>query len=135
VYYEIIFETGSHSIAYYESDEEAITAIGAHHDRALRGMAAQASNPQMGPAERIKRVLVYNEHPASFMASQAVPVSDITSAVDEALKTHSVGDLASVPQIAAAIRDITRPTVDSGPHESSYKMPENNELTGWDNNA
>ena len=132
MFYEIIFETGNHSIAFYESDEEAVNAISTHHHRAKSGMLAQSTNPQMGPAERIKRVLKYDQHPANYGESQAVVVSDVTGAVEEAVNKHRMGDLVSVPEVAAALRSITDPTVDSSPHESNYKMQEVGELTGWD---
>lgn len=133
MFYEIIYETGRNSIANYNDDDEARAAVGEHHRRAIHGELAQMSNEQMGPAERVVKVLKYNEHPADYGASQAVSIDEVRAAVDEALDKHAVGDMVSVPEVAASIRDITRPTVESGPHESNYKMSEVAELTGWEN--
>jgi hypothetical protein len=127
-FYEIIYETGNNSIASYENDEEAMSAVKAHHERAKQGQAAQASNPEMGPAERIARVLKYDEHPATYMESQAVKAGEVQAVVNAA----AVGDLVSVPEIAAAVRDITSPVVSGDAHDSNYKMPEVDELSGWD---
>jgi len=133
-YYEIIYETGNHSVAAYEDDAEAISAISEHHRRAKSGEKAQQTNPDMGPAERIAKVLKYDEHPINFNESQVATKEDITAAVDSAISEHGVGDLVSVQQVAASVRDISSPVVDSGPHESNYKMAETGELDAskWD---
>lgn len=134
-FYEIIYETGNYSVACYENDDEALQAISEHHRRAVSGEPAQATNSQMGPAERIVKVLKYDEHPANFLESQAVPVGDVTSAVEEAISKFKVGDLVSVPEIAGAVREMTSPLIeDSAPHESNYKMDSVDELSSekWD---
>lgn len=130
MFYEIIFETGNHSVAQYGSDEEARDAVLSHHNRALKGEKAQATNQEMGPAERVKKVLKYDSHPVDYTASQAAVASDVSAAVEEAINENKIGDLVSVPEVAAAVREISSPLVDSGPHESNYKMPESGELTG-----
>lgn len=137
MFYEIIYETGNNSIASYENDEEAIRAISEHHRRAKNGEEAQASNPQMGPAERIVKVLKYDEHPATYLESQAVVATDVMAAVEEAINKYRVGDMVSVPQVAQAVREITSPVVDSEKHESNYKMEERGKLDAsqWDAGA
>lgn len=134
MFYELIFETGNSSIAEYADDNEALTAIREHHTRATKGEHAQASNPGMGPAERIARVLKYNVHPVELNESQAMNVEELTALVVEAVKEKAVGDLVSVPEVASAVRDLTNPVVvDSAPHDSNYKMAEVAELdkTEW----
>lgn len=126
MFYELIFENGSNSIAEYANDDEARLAVEAHHNRAKNG---ETGGPAGNPAERIVKVLKYNDHPVDFTESQAVEVSEIRAAFDSAITDKKVGDLVSVPEIAAAIRDVTSATVNSAPHESNYKAPEVGELT------
>ena len=137
MFYEIIYETGNHSIAMYESDDEAIRAISEHHRRAKNGEKAQATNEQMGPAERIVKVLKYDEHPADYSASGAVDSQDVTAAVEKAIADKGHGGLVSVMEVAAAVRDVSSPTVDSAPHDSNYKMKEvgNLDRSRWDNDV
>lgn len=135
MFYEIIYETGNHSIANYSSDEEANRAIGEHHRRAKSGEPANSTNPQMGPAERVVKVLKYDTHPGDYTASQAVDVSELMDAVQKAVEEKKVGDMVSIPEVAAAVRDLSDPGVDSAPHESNYKQQDKGELTGWENNA
>lgn len=124
-YYEVIYETGAHSIAEYTGDEEAMLAINAHHDRARNG---QPGGPTGHPAERIARILKYDRHPAEFGESQAINVEDLQKELAVIVAHTTVGDMVSVPEVAAAVRDITNPTVESGPHDSNYKMKETTEL-------
>lgn len=93
-WYELVYETGNHSVAYYEDDEEMLSAVSAHHARAVageRGNSLGTSNetgaPIPGlPAERIKVVYQYKKHPGD------------------------TGD--------------EDPRVDTPPHESNYAMKE-----------
>lgn len=134
MFYEIIYETGDHSIAFYEDDDEAVGAIAEHHSRAKRGLKAQSTNDQMGPAVRIVKVFKYDRHPADFNLTGTVSTDELTDAVDEAIDTKKVGDQVSVNEIAAAIRTIADPVVNSAPHESNYKMTETGRLdqSRWD---
>jgi hypothetical protein len=134
VFYEIIFETGNHSVAMYNSDDEANLAIHAHHHRAINGENAQETNPQMGPAERVVKVLKYKTHPVDYGESQAFTSDEVKEAFDNSIEKNQLGDLVSIPEVAQDIRDISSPTIISGPHESNFKMQEVGELTGWDNN-
>lgn len=130
MYYEIIYETGAHSVAQYDSDEEAVSAVKAQQDRAMTG---QVGGPSGHPAERIVAVLKYNRHPVELGESQAVAATDLTAQFTEIVKKASVGDMVSVPEVAAAVRNLTSPTVESGPHESNFKMESVGELdpTSW----
>jgi hypothetical protein len=128
-FYEIIFETGNHSVAFYEDDAEAERAIGAHHARAKAGEPAMADNPQMGAAERVNKVLKYDEHPADYNLTQTATPEEVKAVVDEALTASAVGDMVSIPEIAAVVRDISNPIAsDSDRLESNYKMAETGEL-------
>lgn len=135
MFYEIIYETGNHSLASYDSDDEAMRAVSEHHRRATSGERAQESNPQMGPAERIAKVLKYKEHPATLNESQAVDAVEVKKAVNDAIERLTVGNLVSIPELESAVREITSPLVESPPHESNYKMEDNGQLdpNSWDN--
>lgn len=124
-YYEIIYETGTHSIAFYEDDDEANAALSAHHERALSG---QVGGPTGHAAERIVKALVYDVHPDEFNYSQTLSGEEVVGQVTAAISKIGVGGQVSVPELAAEIRNITNPMVESGPHESNFKMPESREL-------
>lgn len=128
MFYEIIYETGAHSVAEYADDAEAIDAVRSHHSRATSGERATESNEDSGPAERIVAVLKYNDHPATYGESQAFNSSDVTAIVNSAVEQLAVGDMVSVAEVAAAVKDISSPVVSSEPHESNYKMAEVGQL-------
>jgi thiamine pyrophosphate-dependent acetolactate synthase large subunit-like protein len=138
-FYEVIYETGNHSIASYENDDEATQALTAHNDRAKSGQpgtpesTARPDVPdqstQTWPAERIARVLVYNDHPATYNEAQVVT----TQAVEEAVRasTDTETNTVNAMQAAASIREATSPFVpQEGPHDSSYAMEADHELNG-----
>src|SRR6266550_4915883 len=137
---EIIYETGNKSVAYYDTNEEMKSALAEHHRRALGGEpgsgASQLRNDldpgetRIGTwvAERIKKVLLYDEHPTDFGADQLATDKDIKAAVDAAIEKEGIGDLVPIHAVAAAIRDISNPLVaEPGPQESQYKAPETGE--------
>lgn len=137
-FYEVIYETGNHSIASYEDDEEANQALTAHNDRAKSGQpgtpesTARPDVPdqstQTWPAERIARVLVYNDHPATYNESQAVDPNVLQQAAEA--NTNPDGTVNAM-QAAASIREATSPFVpQEGPHDSSYAMQADHELNG-----
>lgn len=126
-FYEIIYETGENSIAFYDEDAEAVSAVKAHHDRALAGEKFQTRSPQdtpAGPAIRIKRVFKYDRHPADLTEAGIIDTSTATAVIEKVAQ----GDLVSVHELTAAIRDELDPMVESAPHESNYKMTEVAEL-------
>jgi hypothetical protein len=126
--YEVIYETGNHSLASYENDEEALKALNEHQDRAKNGKPALEGTDV--PAERIARVLVYEHHPADYNPNQQVPLNTL----NETLANMTDADgLVNVPEAAAAVRSATSPFVpQEGPHDSSYAMPSSRELE-WSN--
>lgn len=137
MFYEIIYETGNHSIAMYKDDDEAIGALTEHHRRAKAGENAQESHPEMGSAERIVKVLKYDKHPADYNEAQVLNVDELMGLVESVVKEKAVGDLISVPELASAVRDMSSPIVESKPHESNYKMGEKGKLDAsqWDAGA
>ena len=130
MYYELIFEDGSHSVACYDSDEEAVSAAEAHHARAMEGGRSLESEPNSPPAIRVAKMLKYEDHPQDLTQSQALPVGEVKKSFDAALKELSQGDLVSIPELTAVVRDMTNPMVVSGAHESNYKAEELEELKG-----
>jgi len=130
VFYETIFENGLHTVASYDNDEEALRAIKEHHRRAVSG---ETGGPAGHPAERIKRVLVYERHPDDYGQTGTVNVNHLNEAVAVFMEEKALGGLVSVNEAAAMIRDLSDPVVDSSPHESNYLMTESRELSpdGW----
>lgn len=120
MYYEIIYETGEHSVACYQDDEEAARALSEHHRRAMNGEKFQTRDPQdtpAGPATRIKRVIKYSEHPVDLTESGVINTNTASSLVSKL----SQGDLVSVHELTAALRDEINSTISGGPHSSNYK--------------
>lgn len=142
-YYETIFETGSKSIAFYENDEEAMTAAKAHHERAKTGEPGRgASTPRTDlgadpqqhvadyPAERVVKLLKYDEHPADLMADQTMSADVAKSEINDALKKSTENGVVNLMQLAAEIRELANPVVaDPGRHDSMYKAKEVDTLT------
>lgn len=124
-FYEIIFETGNYSIAMYDDDDEAIRAISEHHKRAKSGEPAQLGSPEQGSAERIVKVLKYDQHPADYKMDGTATPEEITAAVNKAIDEKSLGGIVSVEEVALAVKEVSD-SVEKGtaPHESNYKMKE-----------
>jgi len=121
-FYEVVYETGSYSVTWYSSDEEANQALKTHNDRAKSG---EVGGPTGHPAERVAKVYVYAEHPAEYGEDQVVTQKDINAAVEGV----SMEGQASAMMAAAAVRDVASPlkTEVTG-HESRYKAKETKEL-------
>ena len=119
-FYEVIYESGAHSVMACEDEEEMLEGLTEHHRRALAG---EVGGPHGGPAERVKRVLRYEDHPNQFNPDQVVPLSEVKAL----LKGN--GAEVSVAELTASIRDLTHPIVESGPHESNYRMEEAEEIS------
>jgi len=124
-WYEIIYETGEHSVISAEDDDTALRGIAEQHRRAASG---EAGGPSGIIATRVKRVLKYNEPPGSRYESQAVPTKELEKWLESAIKKNAVGDLVSLPEVIASLRDEVDPLVESSPHESNFKMQEVSEL-------
>jgi len=124
-FYEVIYETGEHSVVSGDDDAQVLRGIAEQHRRATQG---EPGGPSGIMAVRVKRVLKYDEHPGSRYESQAVPVKMAKDLFDAAVKDNAMGDLVSIPEIVAALREGVNALVTSGPHESNYKAQEVGEL-------
>lgn len=132
---EIIYETGSKSVAYYEDDKEMMEGLTAHHDRAKNGEPGREGE-NAHPAERIKEVQIYNKHPQDLNEDQTMSADVMKKELDEAIKRLSEAGSVSITEVAAAVRDLSSPVVPlegSKPHDSMFKMKADKVLTeGWD---
>lgn len=125
---EVIYETGSKSVISIDSEEEALAGLEEHQRRAKNG---EAGGPTGHAAERIKSVLVYDEHPADLNASGLMPVEEVKTEMLAALEESSMGGQVSVMELAAKLRSLTDPHVpNAGRHESQYKAKAARELSG-----
>lgn len=102
MYYEVIYEDGSHSVACYDDDEEALAAVEAHHARAVAGESAMEGVDR--PAGRVVKLFAYDEHPADYRGD--IDVSKLSGTAEEMI---------------LQMRESESPVVNSGPHESNYK--------------
>ena len=128
-YYEVIYETGEHSVISGDDDASALAGIAEQHRRATAGEQGGPSGIQ---ATRVKRVLKYDDHPGSLYESQAVPVKTAKDWFDQAVKDNAVGDLVSIAEVVSSLRMAVDPLVESGAHESNYKAQEATELSNKD---
>jgi len=141
-YYEIIYEPGTISVAQYESDEEALSALKAHNERAKTGMPATPQSTARTdlapgdvatvgtwPAERIKRVLVYDQHPGDYAIGDLVDAEALKASVTEAIDASGMQGSVHAPTVALAVVDAANPLKDrESVHDSQYKMQEGREL-------
>lgn len=137
-YYEIVYETGSVSVACYEDDAEALSAVKAHHDRAKTGVPALttgATEPDR-PAERVSKVFKYDSHPVDYGVGQEVSTDSVQKELQQKLKSLEHDGTVRVPDLASAVRDITSPLVEDRESrlDSMFKMEETGELDmkEWD---
>ena len=125
-YYEIIYETGAHSVVSGDSDKEVLKGIKAHHDRAVNG---EPGGPAGQPAERVKAVLKYDRHPGDYGSEGTVSKEVLKSELDALSKgLADENGVVSVEELAAAVRDLSNP-VDNGAlsdsrHASMFKAKE-----------
>ena len=127
MYYETVYETGRMSVACYEDDAEAKSAIEAHHRRALNG---EPGGPLGQPAERIAAVYVYDEHPNEYNPDQTLS-ADVASKEVEALirATKDKNGVVSIDQLALDVRGLSHPMVTDGDtFDSFFKMKEKKKL-------
>lgn len=124
-FYELIYETGAHSIAFADSDADVLRGVKAQHERALTG---DVGGPSGHPAERVKRVLKYDRHPADLNPGAVISEADLSAAVEGFVERKAIGGEVSVNELKAALDAVVSPVVHSGPHESNYAMAERNEL-------
>ena len=119
-YFEIIYETGTHSVACYDDENEAIQAVTAQHERATGG---SEGGPTGHPAERVTAVLMYEEHPADYGAEQTSSGDELTKALKDQIGKDPV---VSSPEVLANLRELNSPLVPGAEtsQETMYKAPE-----------
>lgn len=127
--YETIFEDGSHSVANYANDEEALAAATAHHERATKGQPALLSDAEgRVKATRIVKLLAYEAPPGDLLEAQVLPADEVEAQMKELLKAATENGVVHVPTLAARVRDLTNPFINSDPHDSNYKAKEAREV-------
>lgn len=125
-YYEVIYETGAHSVVSGEDDKEVLKGIKAQHERAVNG---EPGGPAGHPAERVKAVLKYDKHPGDYGAEGSVSKEVLKSELNTL--TTGLADengVVSVEQMAAGVRSISS-AIDHGAlaesrHASMFKAKE-----------
>ncbi|SRR6266496_303162 len=141
---EIIFETGWNSIVSYEDEEELIGALKEHHRRAMAGEPGSPQDTQYRgdvensearenvirtrPAERIVRVLLYDDHPGNVDPyNKQVKAATLTELISGMTGEDGTVD---AEQLIRAMRDEVSPVypLDQGRQESIYKGKEVSEL-------
>lgn len=126
-FYEVVYETGSHSVV--EGDEkDVLRGIKEHHRRALNG---EIGGPTGHPAERVKRIFVYDRHPADFLSAGSVSVEEAESRVKDAIKRAAESGVVGLAALQRELDQMVSPMHrrdEAGPHESWYKMKETKEL-------
>ena len=126
-FYEVTYETGRVSVACYENDEEAQSALGEQHRRAMNG---EPGGPIGGPAERIARVRVYKEHPNEFNPAQKMSADVLESELKSLVKAMSDDNgVVDVSRLAVEVRGLSHPMqVADEPFGSVFRMKEDREL-------
>lgn len=117
MFYEIVYEDGTVSVADYPSDAVAQTAIMEQHNRAKTG---KKNGPQEGPATRIAKVWSYETHPGSLYEAGGMTADEVKSRVADLLKGHDVVD---PTRFAVELAGVTHPMINNAePHDSKFKM-------------
>lgn len=127
MFYEVIYENGEVSVLSGDSDEEILEGLRNHHDRAVNG---GKNGPQDLPASRIKRVLVYSDHPGDYRASGQVDAKIVKKDLDDlvAAMTGKNGDV-DVLALAENVKTLVHPMNNvEHPHDSRFKLKEDREL-------
>lgn len=121
-FYEVVYETGSNSVAQYDSDEEATSAAEAQHTRAKSGLPG---GPTGHAAERVVAVLKYDKHPATFGEDQSFSADVATKTVSDLITALTDDNgVVSKTELAAAILNTSEAVTEKKPGESIYKMKE-----------
>lgn len=123
MYYEIVYEDGTGSVADYPDDDAARSAVLEQHNRAKTG---QKNGPQEGPANRVVKVYAYATHPGSLYEAGGITADELKSRMNELLEGHDVIEPAA---FALQVQSITHPMVfGAEAHESKFKMEADHEL-------
>lgn len=132
-FYEVIYETGSMAVLDASDEESTKEALAAHHKRAMNGEPGQLPSSQSPhpdptvpfaitthPAERIKKVFVYDAHPAD-LSEQLASSKDVFSKHVKELIAANTDENGVVDRIAVA-NALYVPVVDpnAARHESRF---------------
>lgn len=126
-FYEIVYETGRMSVAQYDSDDEAKEAIAAHHARAVKG---EAGGPVGAPAERIKDVFVYNQHPDNYNMAQTASKDVLKKELENLVDTFADDNgVVAIDRLAMEVRGLSHPMANNrGTFDSFYRAKESKKL-------
>lgn len=132
MYVEIIYETGAKSVAFYDTNEEMMEAVKAHHARAKSG---EDGGPSGHPAERIVELQIYNTHPQDLNEDMTMSADVMNKELQAIVKNATEAGVVNIQEIAAGVRQLASPTVDEASrHDSQFKMKADKVVTeGWDN--
>ena len=124
-FYELTFEPGTSSVAFYDSEDEMKAAVAAHHQRALKG---EPGGPIGQPAERVVAVRQYDEHPNDYNLADTLSADVAKSEVDALIKAGAASNDGVIPmgQLAVEVRRLTDPMVvaKENAFDSNFKMKE-----------
>lgn len=124
-FYEISYEPGTTSVAFYEDDDEMKRAVGEHDRRARSG---QAGGPIGAPAERVAAVREYDVHPNEYNPDGTMSADVAKSEVDALIKAGAASNDGVIPldQLAVEVRNLAHPMVVAreNPFDSIFKMKE-----------
>lgn len=123
MYYEVVYEDGSVSIADYASEADAVEAIEAQNERAKDG---QPNGPQGGNATRVAKVFKYDNHPGDYGTNDGLAVDEVKAAINDMLQGIDVVNVQQLAQNISALNHPMKP--DAGVHESKYKQEPVGEL-------
>lgn len=125
-FYEVVYEDGSASVAFYDGDEEASIALTAANERAKSGGKSVLSAANSPAATRVKAVYKYDAHPGDYNPDATMSSEVLSSEIKKMLKDESVVNLW---EVAAKIRDLSNPFhEETKVHESKFKMQETETL-------
>ena len=127
-FYEVTFETGRSSVAFYETDAEALAANGEQDRRARNG---EPGGPLGVPAERVAKIRVYDKHPNEFNTEQTMSVDVATKEIAQLVKASAdENGIVSLPVLALQVGALSHPMISSKENsfDSNFKMKEKKEL-------
>jgi hypothetical protein len=116
--YEIIWESGEHSLANYADDDEMTLAVLAQHDRAKNG---EKGGPAGAVATRAVKVFKYATDPGEI--SDSLSADEVKAQLSEAVDALAdENGVTYLPDLVGIVANVRSATVQSAPHDSNYKM-------------
>jgi|SRR5678815_935134 hypothetical protein len=123
MFYEIVWEDGSVSVAEYGSDDEATKAVMEQHNRAKAG---EKNGPQEVVASRAAKVFAYKDHPGSYNEEGTLTADEVKASVNDLLKGVDVVNVGVLSQVVA---NLVHPMQEQAtPHDSKFKAEADHEL-------